>query len=164
MQRGRTIDSSLRSHRGGTPWEIRTGTCYKSPLFPFMKACMIRVPIDPPALRRKLDVQWMKWIWVQARRERWSCGAHSTWNRHWTISAKTGWKPPSSARSVGTDQKSCSRSSFVSGRTSQGVTCFFPSDWQVKPILVDWPKNKTELHRKEGIVADRRDDEAIPIG
>ena len=53
-----------QSHRGGTPWEIRTGTCYKSPLLPFWKACMIRVPIDPPGLRRKLDVQWMKGIWV----------------------------------------------------------------------------------------------------
>ena len=36
-----------QSHRGGTPWEIRTGTCYKNPLLPFMEACMIRVPIDP---------------------------------------------------------------------------------------------------------------------
>ena len=53
-----------QSHRGGTPWEIRTGTCYKSPLLPFMEACMIRVPIDLPGLRRKLDVQWMKGIWV----------------------------------------------------------------------------------------------------
>ena len=53
-----------QSHRGGTPWEIKTGTCYKSPLLPFMEACMIRVPIDPPCLRRKLDVQWMKGIWV----------------------------------------------------------------------------------------------------
>ena len=25
---------------------------------------MIRVPVDPPGLRRKLDVQWMKGIWV----------------------------------------------------------------------------------------------------
>ena len=25
---------------------------------------MIRVPIDPPGLRRKLDVQWVKGIWV----------------------------------------------------------------------------------------------------
>ena len=29
-----------------------------------MEACIIRVPIDPPGLRRKLDVQWMKGIWV----------------------------------------------------------------------------------------------------
>ena len=36
-----------QSHRGGTPWEIRTGTCCKSPLLPFMEACTIRVPIDP---------------------------------------------------------------------------------------------------------------------
>ena len=54
-----------QSHRGGTPWEIRTGTCYKSPLLPFMEACMIRVPIDPPGLRRKLDVQWMGNLRVQ---------------------------------------------------------------------------------------------------
>ena len=53
-----------QSHRGGTAWEMRTGMCYKSPLLPFMKACMIRVPIDPPDLRKKLDVQWMKGIWV----------------------------------------------------------------------------------------------------
>ena len=53
-----------QSHRGGTPWEIRTGTCYKSPLLPIMEACMKRVPIGPPGLRRKLDVQWMKGIWV----------------------------------------------------------------------------------------------------
>ena len=66
-----------QSHRGGTLWEIRTGTCYKSPLLPVMEACMIRVPIDPPGLKRKLDVQWVKKnLGWQARRERWSCGAH----------------------------------------------------------------------------------------
>ena len=57
-----------QSHRGGTPWEIRTGTCYKSPLLPFLEACMIRVPVDPPGLRRKLDVQWMKGTWVWTTR------------------------------------------------------------------------------------------------
>ena len=53
-----------QSHKGGTPWEIRTGTCYKGPLLPFVEACMIRVPIDPTGLRRKFDVQSMKGIWV----------------------------------------------------------------------------------------------------
>ena len=53
-----------QSHRGGTPCEIMTGTCNKSPLLPFMEACMIRVPVDPLGLRKKLDVQWMKRIWV----------------------------------------------------------------------------------------------------
>ena len=57
-----------QSHRFGTPWEIRTGTCYKSLLLPLMEACMIRVPIDPPGLRRKLDVQWMNGIWVGTTR------------------------------------------------------------------------------------------------
>ena len=53
-----------QSHRGGNPWEIRTGKCYKSPLLLFMEKCMIRVPIDPPGLRTKLNVQWIKGIWV----------------------------------------------------------------------------------------------------
>ena len=53
-----------QSHRGGTTWEIRTRTCYKSPLLPFMVTCIIRVPIDLPGLRRKFDVLWMKGIWV----------------------------------------------------------------------------------------------------
>ena len=39
---------------------------------------MIRVPIGPLGLRRKLDVQWMKGTWG----ERWSCGAHPAWNSH----------------------------------------------------------------------------------
>ena len=53
-----------QSHRGETPWEIRTGTCCKSLLLLFMETCMTRVPIDPTGLRRKLDVQRMKGIWV----------------------------------------------------------------------------------------------------
>ena len=56
-------DHAAWSHNG-SPMEIWTGTCYKSPLLPFMEACMMRVPTDPPDLRRKLDVQWMKGIWV----------------------------------------------------------------------------------------------------
>ena len=63
------------------------------------------VPIYPPGLRRKLDVQCMKGIWVGRLDESdWPCGAHSTGNRHWTISAQTVWKPPSSAWSGGEDQ------------------------------------------------------------
>ena len=55
-----------QSHRGGTPFaksgQVRASRVLS--LLPFMETCMIRVPIDPPGLRRKLDVQWMKGIWV----------------------------------------------------------------------------------------------------
>ena len=63
MRHGHTIDSSLKATEV-TPWEIRTVTCCKSPLLPFMEACKIRVLIDAPGLWRKMDVQWMKGIWV----------------------------------------------------------------------------------------------------
>ena len=59
-QRGPAIDSSLKVIEAEPLGKSGTGTCYKSALLPFMEACMIRVPIEPPGLRRKLDVQWMK--------------------------------------------------------------------------------------------------------
>ena len=37
-------------------WEVRTSTCYKSPLLPFMEACMIRVPIEDDST--KVMVMW----------------------------------------------------------------------------------------------------------
>jgi hypothetical protein len=43
--------------RGQTSFESRTGTVYKSALVNFAETVMIRVPIDPPGLRRKLDTQ-----------------------------------------------------------------------------------------------------------
>ena len=33
-------------------------------LFPFGEVVMVRVPIDPPGLRKKLDGQWLKGVWV----------------------------------------------------------------------------------------------------
>ncbi len=50
--------------RGVTGFELRTGTVYKSPIVPFCKIVMIRVPIDPPGLRKKMDAQWLKSCWV----------------------------------------------------------------------------------------------------
>ena len=41
------------SHRGRTLWDVRAGTFHKGPLLPFMEG-----------LWRKLDVQWLKRIWV----------------------------------------------------------------------------------------------------
>ena len=75
-----------QSHRGGTLWEGRKGTCCRSPLLPFMEACMIRVPMDPPSLRRKLDVQWMKGIWVRRLDE--SAG-HVVLTPHGTVTGRS---------------------------------------------------------------------------
>ena len=95
-----------QSHRGGTPWEIRPGTCYKSPLLPFTEACMIEVPTDPPGLRKKLDVQWMKGIWVGRLDE---SDGHVVLTSHGTVTARS----VRSSRSGGKDHKSCSRPGFL---------------------------------------------------
>ena len=47
-----------------TSYEARHGVPYRSPLAPFGELVMVRVPIDPPGLRRKLDSQWFKGRWV----------------------------------------------------------------------------------------------------
>ena len=61
---GRTIDSSLRVTEAEPRGKSERVRATKVPFLPFMEACVIRVPIDPPGLRRKLDLQWMKGIWV----------------------------------------------------------------------------------------------------
>ena len=67
-----------QSNSGGTTKEIRTGTCCKSPVLPFIETCTIRVPIDPPGQRRKLYVQMdERSVGWETRRKRWPCGAHS---------------------------------------------------------------------------------------
>ena len=90
------------SNNGGTTQEFRTGTCCKSPLLPFVETCMIRVPIDPPGQRRKLDMQMdernLAW---ETRRNRWPCGAHSARYGHWTNGAKVGQTPSNSAGTGG---------------------------------------------------------------
>ena len=59
---------------------------------------MNRVPVDPLGLRKKLDVQWMKGIWVGRLDE--SDGLvvltpHGTCRK--SYGAKSGWTPPNSA-------------------------------------------------------------------
>ena len=49
---------------GVTSYEQRYGEIYHKAILPFGELCMIRVPIDPPGLRKKLDSQWMKVAWV----------------------------------------------------------------------------------------------------
>ena len=63
MQRGRTKDSSLNTIVAALFGKSERARA-TSPLLPFIEWCMIRVPIHPPGLRRKLDAQWMKGIWV----------------------------------------------------------------------------------------------------
>ena len=63
MQRGHTIDSSLKVIAAELLGQSERARATKV-LSPFMEACMIRVPTDPPGLRRKLDGHWMKGIWV----------------------------------------------------------------------------------------------------
>jgi len=53
-----------RGPRDITAFENRNGYSYKSPLVPFGEIVMVRVPIDPPGLRKKLDTQWIKGVWV----------------------------------------------------------------------------------------------------
>jgi hypothetical protein len=53
-----------RGPRGITAFENRNGYSYKSPLVPFGEIVMVRVPVDPPGLRKKLDTQWIKGVWV----------------------------------------------------------------------------------------------------
>ena len=45
-----------------TAYEARNGMPYKSPIVPFGEVVMVRVPIDPPCLRKKLDGQWVKGV------------------------------------------------------------------------------------------------------
>ena len=47
---------------------------------------MIRVPIDPPGLRRGLDVQWMRGNWVGGLDE---SDGHVVLTPHWTVTGRT---------------------------------------------------------------------------
>ena len=82
---------------------------------------MIRVPMD---LRKKLDVQWMKGIEVGRLDE---SDGHVVLTPHGTVTGRSirrlAGNLESSARSGGKDQKSCPRSSIVTGRASESVTC-----------------------------------------
>ena len=47
-----------------TAYEARNGMPYKSPILLFGEVVVVLVPIDPPGLRKKLDGQWVKGVWV----------------------------------------------------------------------------------------------------
>ena len=53
-----------RGSRAVTAYEARNGMPYKLPILPFGEVVMVRIPIDPPGLRKKLDGQWVTDIWV----------------------------------------------------------------------------------------------------
>ena len=91
------------------------------------------------------------------RRKRWSCGAHSAWNSHWTISAKAGRKPPSSARSCGKDQESCSGSSVVSGRAFESAACICAKRaFEKLPPDLRKKIKTTPLHKRKRFVKNLR--------
>ena len=121
------------SRRGGTPWEIRTGRWYTSPLLPFLEACMIRLPIDPPGLRSKLDVQWMYKICVGRLDE---SDGHVVLSPHGTVTGRSVRRQAGNLRV-----------------RVQGRRCFL----RLCPLA--WAENKTELHResrwKESWTTDR---------
>ena len=67
MQGGHTVDSSCKVIEA-----VPLGTSERSAFF------------DPPSGKEKLDVQWMKGIWIDRLDENDGRGAYSAWNRHWT--------------------------------------------------------------------------------
>ena len=154
-----------QSHRGGTPWEIRTGTCYKSPLLPFMEACMIRVPINPPGLRRKLDVQWMKRIWVERLDE---SDGHVVLTPHGTVTGRSVRRLARNLR-VQADLVEKIKSRVQDPALSQAellkVLHLCPSGYLGRPTQINWQRNRTELHRvsKWKASGQGRDHETAPF-
>ena len=59
-----------RGNSGSTPYEMRNGTAYKSPIVPFAETVMIRIPLDPPGTRKKLDTVGEGHLGWQDGRER----------------------------------------------------------------------------------------------
>ena len=116
---------------------------------------MIRVPIDPPGPRRKLDVE--KGIWVGRLDE---SDGHVVLTPHGTVTGRpvrrlagNRVRPDLVERSkVVFEIQLCLRPNFW-----RYYLRLCPSDWQVKLIPLNCPKNKTELHREhmDGIVDDR---------
>jgi hypothetical protein len=81
--------------RGQTSFESRTGTVYKSALVNFAETVMIRVPIDPPGLRRKLDTQWLKGTWVGRTDE---SDAHIVLTSHGVVTGRSVRRLPPEQR------------------------------------------------------------------
>jgi hypothetical protein len=81
--------------RGQTSFESRTGTIYKSALVNFAETVMIRVPIDPPGLRKKLDTQWIKGTWVGRTDE---SDAHIVLTRDGVITGRSVRRLPPESR------------------------------------------------------------------
>ena len=96
---------------------------------PFMEVCMIRVPIE-----YVLD----------------ESDGPVVLPGHWAMSAKTGRKPPSSARSCRENQESCSRSCVVSSRPFEFVACICAHQViLVRPTQINWQLNRTEHRGRE---------------
>ena len=55
-----TTRFEARGTWSATGYAQRPSVLYKSLMAPFAECAMLRVPVDPPDLRRKLDGQWLK--------------------------------------------------------------------------------------------------------
>lgn len=84
-----------RGSRGTTAYEARNGVPYKSALVAFGEVIMIRVPIDPPGLKRKLDTQWMKGVWVGRMDDN---DAHIVITPYGTVTGRTVRRLPAGQR------------------------------------------------------------------
>ena len=103
---------------------------------------MISVPIEALGLRRKFDVQWMKGIWFGRLDE---SDGHVVLTPHQSLDEQCEDKLETSEFSQiwWESSRVCFRENF---RRCYLHLC--PSGQQVKPIPINWPKNKTELHRE----------------
>ena len=76
-------------------YEARNGIPYKTPIVPFAEIVMVRVPIDPPGLRKKLDTQWLKGVWVGRMDE---SDAHIVLTSGGTVAGRTARRLPAELR------------------------------------------------------------------
>ena len=138
--------------RGGTLGDIRTGTYFKSPLLPFMEAYTIRVPIDPPGLRKKLDVQWMKRIWVGGLDE---SNGHVVLTPHETVTGRTLRRQAGNLRVhpdlVGKLKSRVQDSALSQAELLNVLPASVPSGEQAEPISLSWPGRE----QMSGLVDDR---------
>ena len=112
------------SQGGGNALGNQNGYVLHKSSTSFHGACVIRVPIDFAGLRRKLDVQWMTGIWVGRVDE---SDGHVVLTPHGTVTGRSvrrlAGSPRGQPRSGGKGHKSCSRSNFLPGRTSESAAC-----------------------------------------
>ena len=104
-------------------------------------------PVDPSGVRRKLDVQWMTGIWVGRLDE-------SVLTPHGTNTGRSVRRLAGNLRvqpdlvekiKVVFKIQLCLRPNFC--------RCYlrlYPSDWQEKPTLINWPNGRNRGRQSQG--------------